>query len=98
MDAAGTISELRLEIVELKAQLVVEGISEAREIAIRNQITALQNQINILMPQSPGNTHVSSIFYSITSIFCYICYVSSRNNMLLPIGVGVEVSDNIVFN
>jgi hypothetical protein len=98
MDAAGTISELRLEIVELKAQLV-DGISEAREIAIRNQITALQNQVTVLLSQSPGNTHVSSIFYSITSIFCYICYVSSRNNMLLPIGVvGVEVSDNIVFN
>jgi hypothetical protein len=59
MDAAGTISELRLEIVELKAQLLVEGISEAREIAIRNQITALQNQITVLLtsllppPQPP---------------------------------------------
>jgi hypothetical protein len=45
MDPVRDIKELKQEREELKQQLKQKGISEAKEIAIRNQITALDQQL-----------------------------------------------------
>jgi hypothetical protein len=69
--AAGTISELRLKIAGLEAQLLVEGISEAERVAILTLINTLQTQINILLSQSTGITHASYMCLQYTSMYIY---------------------------
>jgi cell division septum initiation protein DivIVA len=59
MDAVQKIKELQHRSEELEQQLKQKGISEAKRIAIRQQITAIDNQITqVWGPMLPqGDTH-----------------------------------------
>jgi hypothetical protein len=65
MSAVQKIEKLDQERVELKQQLKQKGISEAKEIAIRNQITAVGNEITSLNPAAEKElSHQRSVLES----------------------------------
>ena len=58
MDFLRKIEALEAERAELKQALAVQGISEAREIAIRQQVVALDNQITAFTSQLAPPTKI----------------------------------------
>ncbi len=68
MDVPAKIASVEAELVELKAQLTTTA-SEAREVALRQQIAAKENQLTECYKLLPRDGIFSS---PITSIFSFI--------------------------